>query len=156
MEFKTVLYLIMLSVFISYVGFIWIKYGIQKSISDSYYRLPKKLKPLFYFFCLGFAIPAIILGDNLLIVLAGSLICFVGAASAFKGNSTTKWTHMVGAYGGVLLSQIAIWVYYDMWYITVTFIVLSGLMYILNVKDKIWWIELLAFSSICVVLGLNL
>jgi len=152
----TALFIIMLSVFVSYVGYIWIKYGVQKSISDSFYRLPKRKQFLFILFCWGFSFPAMILGDCVLMFLAGTFICFVGAAAAFKGDKMTKWVHMTGAYGGVLLSQIAIWIVYDMWYVTVIFLVLSGLLFILKVKDKIWFAELLAFISICVVLGLNL
>ena len=146
----------MLTVFLSYVSFIWIKYGVQKSISDSYYRLPQKSQILFILFCWGFSFPAMILGNCALMFLAGIFICFVGAAAAFKGDKMAKWVHMTGAYGGVLLSQIAIWIHYDMWYITVIFIILSGILFILKVKNKIWYTELLAFGSICIVLGLNL
>ena len=149
---ELIIFLVMITVFVSYVTFIWIKYGVQKSISDSYYRLPTRKQFLFVFFCWGFAIPAMILGNCALMFLAGVFICFVGAAAAFKGDKMTEWVHVVGAYGGVLLSQLAIWIIYDMWYITVLFIVLSGLLYILKVKNKTWWVEIIAFTFICAVL----
>jgi hypothetical protein len=141
--------------FVLYVGFIWIKYGIQKSISDSYYRLPEDDKSLFTLFCWWFAVPAIILGDNLLMFLAGSGIVFVGAAAAFKQNEMQHWVHLVGAYSAILLSQIAIWVKYDLLYVNIIFVVSSVILLFLNVKNKIWWIEILAFTTICLALLIN-
>lgn len=146
----------MLTVFISYVSFIWIRYGVQKSISDSYYRLPEKSKYLFTYFCWGFAFPAAILAHNIWITPAAMLICLVGVARDFKNIKVLKFFHMFAAYTGVLLSQIGIWVYYDMWYLTISFIIISGTLYILNVKNKIFWVELLAFGMICFILGINL
>lgn len=151
----TFLFILMLTVFISYVTFVVIAYGVQTSISESYYRLPQRLKFLFTLFCWFFAIPAIILGDNALMFLAGSGIAFVGGAAAFKDKMTYE-VHMIGAYTGVLLSQIAIWYNYHMWYITIIFIILSGILLLLKVKNKIWWSEILAFLSICIVLYFNL
>lgn len=55
---------------------------------------------------------------------------------------------MTGAYGGVALAIIGIWVEYGLWYITVAFIVGSALMMIFNIKNKIWWVEVLAFISV--------
>jgi len=151
----TFLFILMLTVFISYVTFVIISYGVQPSISESYYKLPQRLKFLFTLFCLLFAIPAIILGDNVLMFLAGSGIAFVGAAATFKDKMTYE-VHMIGAYAGVLLSQISIWYNYHMWYITIIFIILSGTLLLLKVKNKIWWSEILAFLSICIVLYFNL
>jgi hypothetical protein len=153
---NNVLFTLMLIVFISYVGFIWIRYGVQKSISDSYYRLPQGYKFLFTLFTWGFAYPAAILASNVWITPAAMLICLVGVARDFKNIKVLKFFHMFAAYTGVVLSQIGIWIYYDMWYLTIGFIILSGTLFLLNTKNKIWYIELLAFGSICVVLGLNL
>lgn len=152
----TFLFILMLTVFFSYVGFIWIRYGVQKSISDSYYRLPQKFNYLFTLFCVGFAFPAAMLASNLWITPAAMLICLVGVARAFKDNKVWYYAHMFAAYTAVGLSQIGIWVYYDMWYLTISFIIISGTLYILNVKNKIWWIEILAFGMICIILGINL
>ena len=155
MDFIHFLNFMMLTVFVSYISFIWIKYGIQRSISDSYYRLPRNLQPLFTFFCWGFAIPAIIIGttltDSVLMFLAGSGIAFVGAAAAFK-QKMTKTVHMIGAYGGVALSQLSIWINFKMWYITIGFLVLAIILQLFSKKiEQIWWQETLAFLSICLV-----
>jgi hypothetical protein len=78
----------MLAVFFSYVGFIWKKYRVLVSISQSYYRLPKNLQILFTLFCWGFAFPAMIIGSNGLMFFSGGAICFVGAAAAFQEELT--------------------------------------------------------------------
>ena len=65
MQFLIATFTLMFSVFISYVSFIWIKYGILPSISDSWYHLPENLKVLFTLFCWGFALPAAIIGLTL-------------------------------------------------------------------------------------------
>ena len=158
MTYIPVLYTIMLTVFVSYVAFIWAKYGVLKSISQSYYELPEKLRPLFTFFCWGFAIPAMILGSSGLMFLAGSGIAFVGAAAAFQ-EKMTKEVHYIGAGIGVLASQLAIILQYGMWPISVAFFGLSLLLLLFRKKinkHHIWWIEILAFVSICIVLGITL
>ena len=152
------LYFVMLVVFFSYVGYIWAKYGVQTSISQSYYVLPEKLRPLMTFFCWGFALPAIILGSSGVMFLAGAGICFVGAAAAFQEEMTHE-VHMIGAGVGVLASQLAIIFQYGMWPITAVFagISISLLLFAKQIKEKqIWWIEIAAFLSICLVLGLKL
>lgn len=157
MLYKHILFFLMVSVFLSYISYIVIKYGIQKSISDSYYRLPYKLKPLFTFFCWGVSLPAMIIGSTPLMFLAGSGIAFVGAASAFDDDKMTFTVHMASAFIGVILSQISIWVDFGMWYLTISFIVLSTIILLLRRKIKyFWWIEILAFILIFIVLALNL
>lgn len=158
MTYIPVLYTLMTTVFVSYVAYIWAKYGVLKSISQSYYELPKKLQPFFTFFCWGFAIPAIILGSSGVMFLAGSGIAFVGAAAAFQ-EEMTKEVHMIGAGVGVLASQLAIYFQYGMWPVNIAFIVLSLLLLLFRKKinnKHIWWIEIAAFISIFIVLGITL
>jgi len=155
MDYKVILYIIQLLVFLSYVSFIWIKYGVQKSISESYYALPKKINFLFTFFCWGFSIPLIIIGDNALMFLAGSGIVFVGAAAQIK-EKMTRQVHMVSAYAGIILSQVAIGVVYKMYYVNISFIISALIFFLLRkyMIDFVWWIEIVAFISIVYVLGL--
>jgi len=158
MGYELGLFITMITVFVGYVGFIWAKYGVQKSISQSYYVLPDKLKPLMTLFCWGFGIPAIILGSSGLMFLAGAGICFVGAAAAFQQKMTHD-IHMIGAGIGVAASQVAIVAQYGMWPITAAFVVISLLLLLFREKIKmhqIWWIEIVAFLSICIVLGITL
>ncbi len=163
MDYLSTFYFIMLSIFVAYVAYIWIRYGVQRSISDSWYRLPQKQKLLFTAFCWGFAIPAIMVGvditNNFLMFFAGAGIVFVGGAVAFK-QKITKLYHMIGAYGGVAFSQLSIVFDFKMYYVTAIFILVALLLEILDkkkiIENKIWWQEILAFASICYVLGIAL
>ena len=143
-------------IFFSYLVFIIAKYGILKSISNSYYMLPRKYNFLFTFFCWGFAIPVIIIGtpQTGLMFFAGAGIAFVGAAAQIKQLMTYK-VHMVGALGGILLSQMATIFVYDMWYITLICALLVPLFYFTNKRTWIFWMEVVCFIAISVVLGIQ-
>jgi len=146
----------MVSVFVSYVLFIWIKYGIQKSISESYYVLQKEKKGfLFILFTWLFAFPAMILGDSYLMTLAGGGIVFVGAAAAMH-KFPTRAVHMIGAVGGMILACLAMIVQYHMWYMTVGVAVLILLSLLLDKKHFMWWAELIIFTAISIVLGISI
>lgn len=152
-------YLIMLSVFVGYVMFITSQYGVLSSISESYYRLPDKLKFLFTIYCWGFAFPAIILGANFgsfLIPIAGGLICMVGVATAFK-LKFEGILHTIAAIGGILLSQISIiFEFHNMYYVTILLAVYCLLIVIYKIQNKVFWIEIGSFLSICYLLGYQL
>ena len=159
MDYQDFSIIIMLLVFITYVSFIWRNYGVLPSISESYYVLPKSEKLLFTLFCWSFAIPAMILGSSLagtpLMFLAGIGICFVGAAAQFK-QELIKEVHTIGAFCGILFSQLSIAFDFKMYYVNVIFVVLGLLILLTKIKNRIWWLELVAFSSICYVLGKQL
>jgi len=153
----------MLTVFVGYVSFIIGKYGILPSISESYYRLPKNLTFLFTLFCWGFALPATIVGldltDNFLMFFAGAGIMFVGAAAAFKEKMTKK-VHFIGAAIGITAAQLSTAFDFHMYYVNVVFITIA-LTILLGktvgrIKNYVWWIEMIAFVSICYVLGTQL
>lgn len=153
----------MLLVFIGYISFIVGRYGILPSISDSYYRLPKKLRILFTLFCWGFALPAAIIGidltDNFLMFFAGSGIMFVGAAAEFQ-EKMTKTVHFTGAAIGIISAQLSTAIDFHLYYVNIIFIVLSLAILLgkrLNIlKNYLWWIEIVAFVLVCYVLGYNL
>lgn len=122
---------------IIYTWVILKRYGIQKSYSDSFYRLTEeneKYGVFFTLFCWGFAFPAAILGSNVYITPGALLICGVGVARAFKDNKWMNFTHQFLAYTGILWAMYGIWVYYNMWYLTVTFAVGSILLFLFKKK----------------------
>jgi hypothetical protein len=153
----------MLAVFVGYVSFVISKYGILPSISESYYKLPKSINFLFTLFCWGFALPAVIVGvdltDNFLMFLAGGGIMFVGAAAAFK-ETMTKKVHFIGATIGITAAQLSTAIDFQMYYMNLVFVVLA-LTILLGkglgrIKNYVWWIEIMAFLSMCYVLGYQL
>ena len=148
-------FIMMLTVFISYVGFIWAKYGVQHSISQSYYVLPDNLKRLMTVFCWGFAIPAMIIGSTALMFIAGSGIAFVGAAAAFQ-QKLTKWFHFAGAGIGVAAGEFAMIFNFGLWPVFAAFLAIGLPLFIFRKKipNWIWWLEITAFVTICIGLGI--
>jgi len=145
----------MVSVFLSYVIGIWTKYGIQKSISESYYVLPEKWNWLFVAFCWGFIFPAMIIGNSYWMLAAGAGIVLVGAAAAMHTFPTRRW-HLIGAIGGIIASQLAIYFQYDMLWLNLVSLPLAGLVAVLFKKYAMWCVELVAFVAICIALGVSI
>jgi len=154
MDGQIVLLIISAAIFISYALYITYTYGIQKSISASWYKLPNNWRFIFTFTLWGFAIPVMIVGDSALFFMAGGLICFVGAAASFRDLSMTYKVHMVGAYGGVLLGFAAIVINLG-YYILPSISALAIVIIWFTVKHKIWWIEITAFSTVLIALILD-
>lgn len=149
-----ILLLLSALIFISYIQRVAHFYGIQKSISESYYRLPDKYKFIFTLSLWGFAMPVLIIGNSLLMFAAASAICFVGAAAAFKDLKITKQVHMVGAYGGILLGMVSIIIDYNLWELVLIASMLS-LFTRFFIKNYIWWIEVIAFFTILLAIYIN-
>lgn len=149
---------IMIFMFTAYVGFIWLKYGVQTSISDSYYSMPRNLQWLFTIATWGYAFPAVMIGVPYsgLAFLAGAAICFVGASPAFKGGGLENTVHMVGAIVGITASQIFITFILGQWWLSVGFLLLSIITFFLPKfkLNRIWWIEIYAF--VCMVISYSL
>lgn len=145
----------MITVFFAYVIFIWSKYGVQKSISESYYVLPKKWNWLFVMFCWLFTFPAMILGASYWMLFAGAGIVFVGAAAAMH-TFPTRTVHLAGAIGGMIIACLAIIIQYHMWYMVVGISALALLAMLLDKKHVMWWTELIIFTAISIVIGISL
>ena len=145
------LYFFMLFTFISYVSFIWIKYGVQPSISESYYRLPKNFNFLFTLFCWGFSFPVVILAISTtpLFFFAGVGIALVGAAAQFKDEWVGKF-HYYAAVIGVIFSQLGIFLGLHLPYLSLASICVIA--YAFFLKNKIWWIEMISFTATALAL----
>lgn len=154
--------LVMAAVFLSYVTYIVQQFGWLPSISESYYNLPRKHQWMFTIFCWGFAIPAILAGDSVLMFVAGVGIAFVGAASSFK-EKMTKTVHFSGAIVGIAASQAWIIIEYAPNKLATIPISIMILMFVFKNKIKnshdeetyFFWIEIVAFLSILVGLGIK-
>lgn len=121
---------------IIYIIVILILFGIQKSISDSYYRYKDtKWKYMFTLFCWTLAYPIMIITANPLMFFAGVLLGITGSSPAFKQDNIVKTSHMIGAYGCILLSQLAIALHYEIYWLNILFIV--GSILILVFKNKL-------------------
>jgi len=145
--------IISLVVFISYLAYVLIKYGIQRSISDSYYRLTKIDGWMFTIATWGYSFPLIFAanGDGILF-LAGVLICAVGAAPDATGAD--KGFHSAFAEGGIAVALA--WMIFHVWFVAVPTILLIALIYYKKYRNHTWWIEVVAYLSIVLSIYLNL
>ena len=152
-------------VFYSYVIGITYKYGVQTSISESYYKLPRNLQWLFTIATWSYAIPAIIIGVPYsgLAFLAGAGIMFVGASPAFhddgpSGTNQEHLVHMIGAIIGITAAQVFICFILGQWWNTLSFVGLSGLTFLIPSMNKnvTWWVEIYAFISMTIAYSLLL
>ena len=154
------LFITMVTIFVTYVATIVGLYGILPSISESYYRLPKKWKPMFTLALWGFAFPGMIIGTPItgLMFFACAGIMFVGAAAAFH-QTLTKTVHIIGASTGMILSQVAIATVFGMWYVTAASVLLAALVFLFRKyinNTHVFWIELICFTAIGLAYGVYL
>jgi hypothetical protein len=151
----TAIYIFMLFVFLTYVPGVTLAYGFLPSISESYYRLPDKLKFIFTMFLWGFSFPAIMLGANfhsIYLPLAGGLLCMVGVATSFKVK-LEGYIHAIVAIAAILLSQFSIGYEFHLYYVNILFVLYSLLVILFKVENRIFWLEIGAFLSISYLLG---
>jgi hypothetical protein len=143
-----ILPIISIIVFVTYISFVGLKYGIQKSMSASYYIVKPNI--LFTLFCWGFSLPFMIYAGPIhpIFFFAGAGICFTGAASDFLGDELTQKVHMASAFSAVILGMIGL-VLTGLWWMVGIFVV-YGLAVMLFANYKIWWIEVLAFVVILI------
>lgn len=140
-----ILIYIQLTLFIVYIFFVVKRHGVQRSISESWYTLGNDYNWMFtVVFCFGIGVLQLFHGSEWFFI-SGASLCFVGAATAFKGVKTTMIVHNVGAtcsivFGLIGLAVIGIW-----W----PFIpVAVGAVSLSKIKNSTWWIECVAFFSI--------
>lgn len=144
-----------LIIFTIYVSFILHKYGIQKSISDSYYRLKGIYQAIFTFFIWGSAVPVMIAAETPLMFFAGSLICFVGAAPAFKKTMLENTVHIVGASGGFALAFISIIHEFGFWWLALPAAILAAT-FKKSSPYYIWFAEIIGFITIFIAITFHL
>lgn len=145
-------------IFITYISFLLIKFGKPlPSISDSWYQLEGLQKSFFTWFCwsLGFFMLFQTNGTSPLFFLSGAGLCFVGAATMFKSDDKfTPIIHFLGALICILSALIGIWIernnYLPLILYGITSLILSSEK--IKLKNKIWWIEIIAF--IYIIIGL--
>lgn len=158
-HYKIINFIVMNMTFLSFVIYITIKYGILSSISKSYYMLPEKLKILFTLFCWGYAIPAIILGSDLLFLVAGAGIVFVGTSPNYRTVGTAGNVHNYAAMVAIISSQLSILFNFGYWQITMLFLTGSLLLTYLPrkyQKNNVWWQEIFAYISVSTTYALTI
>lgn len=139
--------------FLGWLLYILIRYGIQPSISDSYYRLTTANQWLFTISTWGYVIPLSIAGAQvatdgtyLIMILATFLLCMVGVFPDFR---IARSYHQIGAEGGILMAFI--WILTtSLWFISLPSILGIFLLYKRKPKNHTWWIECIAYCTLLV------
>jgi hypothetical protein len=149
------LYITSFLVFTLYIVIILKIFGVLPSISDSYYALKKhNISIPFTLFCWGTAFPLMIYWIELLsndwnflpFIACGGLL-FVGASPAFKDLELERKVHSISA----IICAIAAYTWtflYGSIFLGINFILLSIILYFILKRNKIYWLELIAFINI--------
>ena len=131
--------------------------GVQKSISDSWYKFPT-LRWLFFLTLTGcgFLIAAGVnpVTHTILLHLAclGALI--VAVAPNFKAGKVHKIMHYTGAGMIVVFGYLGLIVEFGAWDYSLLFLLISCLAYVLVESNKIFWFEVFAFGGLLFYLNL--
>ncbi len=144
----TLLQILLFSFFTLYVS---IKYGVQKSISESWYVMEGKFEQTMFtlVFCNGLGI-LMMLHGTLLFFLSGVLLCFVGVATDFKsGYRVTPSVHYIGASGSIILALIELGRQGVYW---TAIPIILGIGLLRYHEQRTWWIEVNA--AIWIFIGL--
>lgn len=139
------------TVFVAYIAYIWTKYGVLDSISESYYVLPNPIKHLFTFFLWTIAVPMMFIVNSVDHAdwwLFGSCAClvFCGAAAEYK-NNLTNVVHFIGAGGGIIFALAGL-VHQGIAAPLILMVATIVVLYKYKVSNKTWWIEIAAFVYI--------
>ena len=138
--------------FVSYVAWVWVKFGILPSISDSYYHSHNNF--LFWAFLIGLSVPVILVGSSALTFFAGAFLCFTASAPAFK-QKMEGIVHVIGATGGIFLGVVATICDMHLWIPAVLMVSFTVLATVFKLKHHTWWIEIVAFVTILASLVAN-
>lgn len=150
--FNLTLWLVSFLIITFYLIWIVWRYGVQASISQTYYKI--KHKPLFSFVLMFTAFPLIILSSTALMFLGGSALFFVATAPAFMDDRHTKDVHLYSAYAAVLFTTLSIIIDYNMWYMTLPLVILAlAIVFkVVKISNRIWWMEIIAFIQVYLTL----
>jgi len=147
MSLEQILIIILTLDYVGYVALVWILFGIQSSVSDSFRCWKLKWFNPFTFFSwtIGFTILPIC--PNPFFFFAGAGALGVGAAFNLDSVNVEK-VHNKAAITLIIAALLGIGFTFGAWITVATAIGIAGLLWFLKVKNLIWWIEHIAFASV--------
>lgn len=151
-----------------YLIYVYWRHGMTKSISETYRKLIGWERPLFTITMWAVAIPIMIVGiesvpnnwPEVLFFLAGFGICLVGASPAYWSGKMELTAHLIGSYGGIGFGMIAcvLYLFSPLTVILVSlyaaFAASQMLIKKLQVKNYVYWLEVVALIVVCSILYL--
>ena len=137
--------------FIGYNIWIYFRYGILPSISNSFYMLKKDNKHIFFIaVMLILGILVILLAPiNGAFFLAGSGAIFVAVAAKYK-DKVTNTVHYFGASLLILASSIGVGLAFNNWVPIISTALVGAELLLLKdtIKNRIYWFEICSFVFI--------
>jgi hypothetical protein len=134
------------------VTFLLIKFkGPLHSISASWYELGYPLRNLFVAFCFSIGFTMTLQTGSILFFLSGLGLAFVGIASWSQSLvKLTRFIHFAGAVSGIVFGLLGIGFGFDNWIPLLIWIILSLLILLFKIRNRWWWIEIVAFITIII------
>ena len=133
-----------------YLAIVAGKFGWLQSISDSYYHI--KHKDMFTFVLWSFASLMLLGVNDIISTPIYPLACFgiviVGAYSQFKGSKFIKTMHFIGAYMGIGLAIIGLWVEFGYMWLTLIYLPLYIIAKYVIKRNNFYWVEVFAIYLI--------
>ena len=150
-----ILWLISLLIISGYLLYIVWRFGVQASVSDTYYKI--KHKPVFSFVLIFTAFPLIILSSTGLMFFAGAALMFVAVSPAFMKHSLEKKVHTYSAFIAILFTILSIIINFKMWWMVLPLITFSLIitLKVIKINNRIWWIEIVAFGQMYLTLFIS-
>lgn len=134
-------------IFFSYLTYLYYKTGVLSSISASSYALDRNERLLFYVFCVSLGGLNLLQGMGPWGFLTGAGLCFTGTTLNHRRELTGK-VHIVSTIVTILSALVGLWIIEGMW---LPFIIVGiGSALLTQVKNSIWWIEILTILTVLV------
>lgn len=175
-NYQYVAYIIMVTAFTLYIGFLLIRYGVLPSISESFYRLPDKWSKVFSWWAFIVAFGAMMSCNHWAITTAGAGLILVGVYAWYK-EKMIKIFHYAGATMAVVGTQIYIvtflWNSIPHWVVFVTYLIVAFICVYYwvtqpepadaddyyedeNAGNELWFFEMFFFVTFLILEGVYL
>lgn len=149
-----------------YIGAVWIKYGVQTSISSTYYLFGKKVYFTVLMWIITFTAAISGLGgsnyDFLLFISAASIL-FVGSAPDYKSLGIEHVVHLLSALVAISAATLAMWLKFNQPWVAIVYTVFAiGLSMIkaqalpARLQYRTWYIEIVCLAIVFVLIRINL
>ena len=137
-------------IFYGYVFYVYKKFGILSSISDSYYSLPDTQKLLFPMFTWALGITLFLIGYETHLYwyfISAALISLVGVASQFKLDTFVNDIHLISAATSIICTMVGLMIQHVYFPMPIAVLLILYL-YLKNIPNHIWWIEVVSYTLI--------
>jgi hypothetical protein len=134
----------------SYLFFVYQKYGVLPSISDSWYRLKEEnWHSLFTIFIWGITLSLLpLITYSPWFFASAGLLGFVGVATAFKEDGIDK-AHGAAAIGGIVFALFAL-LTQGIWLPTVATVLICGYLRLKKINNLTFWVEIVGIVIIII------